>query len=250
MQVPQYRSQVIVRACTVGEVAATPSTCNLCPAATFSLSPANSSCDTPCPDNAECLGGALLIPEQGYWHSAASSTYMASCPNPSACSGARQDLATCQNASYAAPTISGQTQVYLLALPCGTLSCLACFALPCSSASLLLAPCPALLPCAALPCPVVPASPSPPAAPLPCPALPCLLVLFLQLPYTAFCSLSLALHQLEATALPLSTHSCHHCIREQGCEAGVGDAGKPCQLQPEHTYGQPGCHQLHAQAVC
>ncbi|KAL3155043.1 hypothetical protein ABBQ38_011563 [Trebouxia sp. C0009 RCD-2024] len=108
--VPQYRSQVIVRACVIGEVAATPATCTLCPAATFSLSPANSSCDTPCPNNAECLGGAILIPEQGYWHSAADSTYMASCPNPSACSGARHDLVACQNASYAASSTSGQTQ--------------------------------------------------------------------------------------------------------------------------------------------
>lgn len=226
VQVPQYRSQVIVRACVIGEVAATPATCTLCPAATFSLSPANSSCDTPCPNNAECLGGAILIPEQGYWHSAADSTYMASCPNPSACSGARHDLVACQNASYAASSTSGQTQVYLLALPRGCLSCphLLCFALifcqspagtrPCPALSRPAPPrpapprpaafCPALprpalpfpaLPCPSatpLPCPALP-SPPPPCPALPFPALPCPLVFpFLQLLYPAFLSISLS----------------------------------------------------------
>lgn len=97
-----------------GEVQNTPQTCMLCPAATYSLNPANPTCDAPCPENAECHGGAIVVPEMGYWHSAADSTYMAACPNEMACSGMREELVTCQGDAYAAPSITGQTQVYML----------------------------------------------------------------------------------------------------------------------------------------
>ncbi len=40
-----------------------------------------------CPRNAYCPGGALMIPRQGYWHSAANSTAMHRCPLPAACNG-------------------------------------------------------------------------------------------------------------------------------------------------------------------
>ncbi|KAG2423202.1 hypothetical protein HXX76_010970 [Chlamydomonas incerta] len=42
-------------------------------------------CCVPCPDGATCAGGALLIPQPGYWHSAANSTALHACINPSAC---------------------------------------------------------------------------------------------------------------------------------------------------------------------
>ncbi|EFJ43308.1 hypothetical protein VOLCADRAFT_96559 [Volvox carteri f. nagariensis] len=38
-----------------------------------------------CPINAVCLGGAVIVPTPGYWHSAANSTKIHTCPNPSAC---------------------------------------------------------------------------------------------------------------------------------------------------------------------
>lgn len=42
----------------------------------------------PCPDGADCRGGAVMVPQQGYWHSAANSSSMNPCLNPQAC---RQD---------------------------------------------------------------------------------------------------------------------------------------------------------------
>lgn len=116
-QVPQYQTQVIVRECMRGEVQASPQMCMLCPAATYSLDPANQTCDSPCPDDAECRGGAVLVPELGYWHSAANSAYMAQCPNAAACSGDREQLVTCQGDAYAPPSITGQTEVRVC-MPC------------------------------------------------------------------------------------------------------------------------------------
>ena len=106
----------------VGEVQNSVSTCMLCPAATYSLLPTNTSCDAPCPANAECHGGAILVPDLGYWHSAAASTYMVQCPNSNACSGARDLLVTCQGDAYATPSITGQTQVHMHTEMIGTLA--------------------------------------------------------------------------------------------------------------------------------
>ena len=113
LQVPQHQQQVIVRSCLAGEVHSSPETCMLCPAATYSLSPSNTTCDAPCPSNAECHGGAVLVPKEKFWHSAANSTYMAECPNPGACIGDRQELVTCQSDAYAFPSVTGQTQVHI-----------------------------------------------------------------------------------------------------------------------------------------
>ncbi|EFJ43306.1 hypothetical protein VOLCADRAFT_106884 [Volvox carteri f. nagariensis] len=44
----------------------------------------NSACML-CPANALCLGGAVIVPAPGYWHSAANSTKIHTCPYPSAC---------------------------------------------------------------------------------------------------------------------------------------------------------------------
>lgn len=46
----------------------------------------------PCPDGAECPGGAVVVPMQGYWQSAANSTFMNACPNPEACRDGDDDM--------------------------------------------------------------------------------------------------------------------------------------------------------------
>ena len=108
---PAFQLPVTVRNCIKGEVPMTPDTCIKCSAATYSFSPNASACEARCPDNADCQGGAVLVPELGYWHSAADSTYMAACPNSKACQGDRSVLATCQNMTYASPDIQGHTMV-------------------------------------------------------------------------------------------------------------------------------------------
>lgn len=47
-------------------------------------------CDA-CPANAECLGGAVVVPVAGYWHSSPNSTRMHECPQPAACRGDKLD---------------------------------------------------------------------------------------------------------------------------------------------------------------
>ncbi len=39
----------------------------------------------PCPPDADCPGGAVLVPRPGGWHSAANSTFVVLCPNGEAC---------------------------------------------------------------------------------------------------------------------------------------------------------------------
>ncbi len=41
-----------------------------------------------CPAGAQCPGGAVLVPQPGWWHSAANSTAIHRCPFPAACGGA------------------------------------------------------------------------------------------------------------------------------------------------------------------
>ncbi|KAG2450703.1 hypothetical protein HYH02_004541 [Chlamydomonas schloesseri] len=61
----------------------------------------------PCPDGAECPGGAVVVPMSGYWQSAANSTFMNACPNPEACRDGDDDmqdmLITCQEWWYSRP---------------------------------------------------------------------------------------------------------------------------------------------------
>ncbi|GIM01577.1 hypothetical protein Vretimale_6365 [Volvox reticuliferus] len=61
----------------------------------------------PCPDGGECLGGAVLLPSPGFWHSAANSTFMNACPNPDACRDgddeAQAVLVACQKWWYSRP---------------------------------------------------------------------------------------------------------------------------------------------------
>ncbi len=102
-----------MRACTLGEVQPSNDTCMTCPATTYSFTPTASHCIAPCPANANCSGGATVVPALGYWHSAPNSTYMAACPNGGACQGDRSALLACQNATYMPLTTSGQLQVRL-----------------------------------------------------------------------------------------------------------------------------------------
>ncbi len=48
------------------------------------LAPQDITC-WPCPEAADCPGGAVVVPQQGSWHSAANSSFMNGCPNPQAC---------------------------------------------------------------------------------------------------------------------------------------------------------------------
>ncbi|KAG2445388.1 hypothetical protein HXX76_000010 [Chlamydomonas incerta] len=117
---------IVIPPCRVGEVPRDRGySCQPCDPLTFSLwedtAPLNSSClrddalilmssnssnssttDAPaapaaaacysCPQNADCPGGALLLPTPGAWHSAANSTFVSSCPNPEACRGGDEDM--------------------------------------------------------------------------------------------------------------------------------------------------------------
>ncbi len=50
------------------------------------LSSGEASCHS-CPAAAQCPGGAILVPQPGWWHSAANSTQMHQCPYQAACGG-------------------------------------------------------------------------------------------------------------------------------------------------------------------
>lgn len=53
-----------------------------------------------CPANSKCMGGAVVVPVAGYWHSAPNATYAHRCPQPAACRSSKpaaQDaLLACQ----------------------------------------------------------------------------------------------------------------------------------------------------------
>lgn len=58
--------------------------CERCLPPTFSFDASASQCHV-CPAHAQCLGGAVLLPEPGFWHSTNNSTQIWPCPNPAAC---------------------------------------------------------------------------------------------------------------------------------------------------------------------
>jgi hypothetical protein len=64
--------------------------CTTCGSTTYSWKPANISCD-PCPKDGATLlatcSSNLLVPIDGYWHSAPRSPQVVKCPVPSACQG-------------------------------------------------------------------------------------------------------------------------------------------------------------------
>ena len=57
VQVPPALVPVTVHNCSKGEVQNSPTSCLLCPPATFSFFPNDTQCQSHCPDNADCFGG-------------------------------------------------------------------------------------------------------------------------------------------------------------------------------------------------
>ena len=114
---PPEQLPVTVRACIFGEVqqASDPNRpadlCLACAAPQYSFNTNSSTCDVPCPAHAKCWGGALLIPDPGYWVSAHNSDSLVACPNAAACQGNRNSLLNCLNASLTALSSSNYTQV-------------------------------------------------------------------------------------------------------------------------------------------
>lgn len=108
VQVPAASMEVSVRNCVTGEVQSTPETCTACQPSTYSFNANETSCHA-CLTNANCTGGAILVPELQYWHSAPDSDFILQCPNNHACLGDRGALLSCKNASHVAA--SGQQPV-------------------------------------------------------------------------------------------------------------------------------------------
>ena len=101
LQVPAAILDVNVKPCEVGQVPNQEHTqCMVCPASSYSFDPLVDSCK-PCPQGADCNGGASLLPQQQFWHSAPDSDHIVSCPNSNACAGNSAALLACQNATYA-----------------------------------------------------------------------------------------------------------------------------------------------------
>ena len=78
---------VNVRHCKTGEVtgASPNNTCNQCLAGQYSFSPKNATCDSPCPDNANCTATSEMLPLCGHWQSGPQAVLIHACPNPDAC---------------------------------------------------------------------------------------------------------------------------------------------------------------------
>ncbi|KAL3153693.1 hypothetical protein ABBQ32_013292 [Trebouxia sp. C0010 RCD-2024] len=89
---------VSVRGCRPGEVMGPEmNVCDPCAAGTYSFD--NISCQSICPDNARCLG-AIVLPYEGYWQSAANATLIHQCPNQGSCKGSRPAMQECAFAWY------------------------------------------------------------------------------------------------------------------------------------------------------
>lgn len=107
-QVPAATVQVTVQPCGVGQVpSADQNQCTLCPSSSYSFDPTVDDCKT-CPTGATCIGGATLVPQQQYWHSAPDSDHIVTCPNNNACAGNTKALLTCQNLTYQASLVDNQ----------------------------------------------------------------------------------------------------------------------------------------------
>jgi hypothetical protein len=73
-----------IRECQAGE-ALVGKDCVQCIAGTYSLDPAQPCTD--CPSGAKCLGGSLILPEEGYWRPNKDTDSFFACPNSEACLG-------------------------------------------------------------------------------------------------------------------------------------------------------------------
>ena len=77
---------VAVQACKPGQVVGlSGAVCDSCLPGLYSFVATNRSCESTCPSAAICPGGAVLYPEDGYFHSAVNSTLMHPCPNKASC---------------------------------------------------------------------------------------------------------------------------------------------------------------------
>eukprot|EP00775_Hariotina_reticulata_P005170 gene5170-5408_t len=87
--VPPVAMKVCVRQCVAGEIS-TGDACEVCRKGSYSLSAGSDDTCLPCPSaGAECPGGAVILPQDGWWHSSPYSAQVHSCPNPAACQGNR-----------------------------------------------------------------------------------------------------------------------------------------------------------------
>jgi hypothetical protein len=72
VSVPAASMSLTVRPCVRGEVTPSHDSCLACPDGYFSLNPADAVCSV-CVPGAECPGGSLVLPQPGFWMSAADS---------------------------------------------------------------------------------------------------------------------------------------------------------------------------------
>ena len=111
LQVPQVNISLTVRQCLLGEVQQSPTSCIGCPAPQYSYNRFNATCDSPCPRNANCTGGAVVVPLEGFWVSARNSDSMVACPVGQACQGDRTAMQACLSAADANLNSSEAEQV-------------------------------------------------------------------------------------------------------------------------------------------
>lgn len=109
-----------VRDCAVGEIRGqTEDVCDRCPATQYNFNTSSPVCDSPCPENANCLGGSNMYPDSGFWRSSLYSTFMHSCPKQEACRYAQlQDAKLWPYSQYAVCPVSTQCLDTMCCLPC------------------------------------------------------------------------------------------------------------------------------------
>lgn len=102
LQVPNVTVTVPVSPCRNGSVQQG-DICTYCTAPQYSFNPLGSNrsglCDVPCPNHAECFGGATVLPSSGYWISGPWSDSLVPCPKSDACTGASPGLIGCMTAA-------------------------------------------------------------------------------------------------------------------------------------------------------
>ncbi len=103
MQVPAVTVSVLVEPCSIGsELQKNLSLCAYCTAPQYSFDPQGSNqpgqCDEPCPEDAQGLGGQVMVPQAGFWMSSPFSDSMVPCPYGAACVGSNDALIACLQA--------------------------------------------------------------------------------------------------------------------------------------------------------
>ena len=69
---------IFTRNCIRGELKLKMNNCNKCPQGKYSLVIKHKACN-PCPKNAECLGGDLILAHQKFWQSSNNSAIIHDC---------------------------------------------------------------------------------------------------------------------------------------------------------------------------